>query len=320
MKLYYLNNFKVFWNKNATLILLLKYDLWENIDIASGFKSDRYIVKETQDLGSINSNSEKSYSLNFTCSINGKTEISYSLVSDFSQSLPNWISLNSSTGILSIKSPNLSSAMSYQFYVNSTVSGTPTISYSQLIKILVEKGNSNTKKEATTEVKGCIYSSNAVMLIGAVSSFTTSLAASSSPQAIWMMANQLQMMMLLPLTKAFIPDDISNYFAGVSFINFNFDFIPITNSPVGIQLSTLLDNSNNADYLKNLGAPCKSWILNHLSLLVIILWLIGLHLVFLIPKLFIHKVKHRWVEFIYSKIMRMMTFTIYVNFRSLTSS
>ena len=61
--------------------------------------------------------------------------------------------------------------------------------------------------------------------------------------------------MLLPLTKAYIPDDIINFSAGVSFVNFNFNFIPTINSPVGTGLSSVLDNSNNLDYLANLGAP-----------------------------------------------------------------
>ena len=159
-------------------------------------------------------------------------------------------------------SPSLTSTTSYQFYVTQKVSSLSSFNYPQLIKISVNQTTSTsttrTTKEATTEVKSCIYSSSSVMAVGAASSVTTSLLSSSSPQAIWMMSNQLQLIMLLPLTKAYIPDDIINFSAGVSFVNFNFDFIPMSNSPAGTGLISVLDNSSNEDYLANLGAPFKS--------------------------------------------------------------
>ena len=95
-------------------------------------------------------------------------------------------------------------------------------------------------------------------------------------------------------------------------MNFNFNFIPTINSPVGTGLSSVLDNSSNLDYLANLGAPYKSWILNHLSLMTIILFLIIIHLLLLIPKLCIHKVRFILVVNFYNKVIQILTFSIYV--------
>ena len=275
------------------------------------YSSDRYIILDTQDLGTISSCTQKSVTLDLTWSLSGNTGISHLLISDSTSSPPSWISLNSSTGVLSMTTPNLTAAASYQFYVKSEVSGDSNV-YQNLIKLTVDK-YVYVKRQFTNEVKANTYSTQAVMAVGVAFWSVSSFMSFSSPQAIWMIANQFQLMLLLPLTGAFIPEDVVNYFTGGSFTNFNFDFIPTIKSPVGISLKDFFGDSLNSDSLANLGATYKWWLLNHISLITMIIVWVTLHLLSFLPKLWMkNNNKDKWTYKLYSKWMNLLTFTIYV--------
>ena len=195
--------------------------------------SDRYIILDTQDLGTISSCTQKSVTLDLTWSLSGNTGISHSLISDSTSSPPSWISLNSSTGVLSMTTPNLTAAASYQFYVKSEVSGDSNV-YQNLVKLTVDK-YVYVKPTINDDVKVASYLTQALIALCAILWITTSILNLSSPQALWMIANQFQLMLLLPLTGAFIPEDVVYYFTGEGFLNFNFNFIPTIDSPIGVE-------------------------------------------------------------------------------------
>ena len=58
-----------------------------------------------------------------TCSTTGSTSITYSLASYNGNTIPAWITINSSTGQLSITTPSPSTNTDYSFYISSTISG-----------------------------------------------------------------------------------------------------------------------------------------------------------------------------------------------------
>ena len=69
----------------------------------------------------------------------------------------------------------------------------------------------------------------------------------------------------------------------------------------------------NNDTLNNLGATYKWWLLNHISLITIIIVWITLHLLSFLPKLWMkNNNKDKWTYKLYSKWMNLLTFTIYV--------
>ena len=82
-----------------------------------------------------NNNSE--YTPNLSCSTTGSTSISHS-IGDYNDTnlAPDWVSINSSSGVLTIKAPNVSSDTEYYFYINSKITGVSN-SIKKLIKLTV---------------------------------------------------------------------------------------------------------------------------------------------------------------------------------------
>ena len=58
-----------------------------------------------------------------SCSSSGSTSIVFSLNSYNSAIVPSFVSINSTTGVLSISAPSVSSSINYSFYITSTISG-----------------------------------------------------------------------------------------------------------------------------------------------------------------------------------------------------
>ena len=82
---------------------------------------------------------EKSGSLitpDLSCSVSGTTPISHSIANYMASTAPSWVSINPSTGALSITAPEVNSDTEYKFFINSAVSGI-TNPVQKLIKLTV---------------------------------------------------------------------------------------------------------------------------------------------------------------------------------------
>ena len=112
----------------------------------------------------------------------------------------------------------------------------------------------------------------AVFLALAISLFSL-----SSPTAVWSIINQLQLLILLLLTGAYIPDKVYNFLIGMEMLTLNLSFIPISDLPI---LSKFYDWMNfeqeNAIY-RDIGVKSGSSSLNNLALLLIIIIVIIFH-------------------------------------------
>ena len=71
-----------------------------------------------------------------TCSTTGITAITYIISDYFSNVIPSWVSLNPSTGLLTITAPNVIADTTYPFYVDSTYSGAVSL-VQKLIQVTV---------------------------------------------------------------------------------------------------------------------------------------------------------------------------------------
>lgn len=81
------------------------------------------------------------------------------------------------------------------------------------------------------------------------------------------MINQLQLMMLLPLTGAFIPEEIIDYLAGMDFFLIDFSFIPVKKLPFFTAVVSKFDTEQSNGYLDSIGLNSGSTLVNNLSLL-----------------------------------------------------
>ena len=90
--------------------------------LVSSNTSDAYLQIDTQTL-SVSESTTSTQILNLSCSPSGLTSITYSLSSYNGVIIPTFVSINSSSGVLTITAPSVSSFTTYSFYIDSTVSG-----------------------------------------------------------------------------------------------------------------------------------------------------------------------------------------------------
>ena len=83
-----------------------------------------------------------SKSISLTWSTDGSTSITYSLVSYNGQTLPSWVTLDSSNQLLNFTTPVVSTATTYQFAVQATISGS---NYQTPVTLSVNAATSSTK-------------------------------------------------------------------------------------------------------------------------------------------------------------------------------
>ena len=132
----------------------------------------------------------------------------------------------------------------------------------------------------------------------------------SSP-GLFSLINQFQMYMLLLTLNAFIHQDVVDYLNGMKIVTFSFDFIDLSNVPILNKISDYLDINQNPEYLSSIGLEYQSAILNNLKLFFVILLIIAWHLWYWLLYLLLKRWKG-WIERISTKILRLLTFTLYI--------
>lgn len=100
----------------------------------------------------------------------------------------------------------------------------------------------------------------------------------SSPQGLWIMVKQTQLLMLLSLTGAYIPKDITDSLEGMSFVNFN--FFSLSSIPVISWLYEHVDFEQANASLNAISLEHGSTLLNILPILLTVLGFGALHCVF----------------------------------------
>ena len=206
--------------------------------------SDMYYQIVTQSLSVVESNTV-SITADLPCSFSGSTSIIYSTSSYKSSSVPLWVSIDSITGIIKISAPSVSADTTYSFYVISTVSGVIN-SIQKLVKLTVSNcqaencqiwSSSSTfvwtdwndgyslrsgawvknTASATATSQGLRFTN--ISIIGSIFVLVAlmSLLNLSSMASLWAMINQVQMFLLLLLTRAYIPLDLQNIITGAKF-------------------------------------------------------------------------------------------------------
>ena len=215
--------------------------------------SDVYLQINTQTF-SVSESTTSTQVPDLSCSASGSTSIVFSLNSYNSAIVPSFVSINSTTGVLSISAPSVSSSTNYSFYITSTISGISS-PVQKIINLTVKKctvGNCQIctitdSSICTTCNPGYILSlgswnlpniqptqptqqatsiSETAKLLSTTSQLATgaiilmsvgfSLANLTSMASLWSVINQTQILFLLFLTGAFIPKDIEVIITGFS--------------------------------------------------------------------------------------------------------
>ena len=125
--------------------------------------------------------------------------------------------------------------------------------------------NSQTLTQATIGVTAGVIAASSIMNM-------------SSPVGIWCIVKHFQMLMLLILTRAFLPIKIREYLLGMNVVLMNFDFISLLKIPFIYQFYTWINFKQKDDDLKDIGVENGSTFINNMFSLTLMLVFIIIHI------------------------------------------
>ncbi|CAI2359943.1 unnamed protein product [Moneuplotes crassus] len=166
------------------------------------------------------------------------------------------------------------------------------------------------------EVQTLSSGSQAAAGAGSLIATLMSLLNSSSPMAIWSMANQMQLLMLLLLTQTSLPADVVGYISGNQMFSFNMNFLPIQNNVVSkVPLDWLKQNQTNIG-LGDMGIESGSSFNNNFGIICTLLMLIIFHCLWsLLPRTIDdddpRDCKEKTLKFV-GWVWKILTFGVYI--------
>ncbi|CAI2364228.1 unnamed protein product [Moneuplotes crassus] len=207
-----------------------------------------------------------------SCTINSQ---SYPLSFSHSSSLPSWVHLNPQTGTLTGTAPLLrdmsDEQRTFMFYELANMTEAPYASYAKLVTIKVED------EEVSNTGKGATVGSQVASTIAAAITAVTSVSSGSSPSALWMLLNQLQLIITILLIDSFTPKDVDYYLEGTDFSLMNFDFLSTEKIPGIKSVADWMDAAQPFRKLELIGYETRSALINNLSFCAIMLFILTGH-------------------------------------------
>ena len=153
----------------------------------------------------------------------------------------------------------------------------------------------------------------AYMGIAANLVLTVFSSSSSSSSNSFGMINQIQLVIILPLIGAYIPEKIYDYLKSMSASLFNLNFLPTSNSESTISFKSLFNFKQPNSYLFLLQLNSGSAFVNILDLTTTVGFVIGIHILILVLFVILTKInKCRRLKDISLKILKMLTFGFYI--------
>ena len=138
--------------------------------------------------------------------------------------------------------------------------------------------------DITTTIKTVAQATTYIASASVAASACTSIASASSPQSIWSIVNQYQLMMTFQLLGWYISPDVQGYINEFQYSSFSFSFMPYFSVPgLNVVYSFFLTPQSNAN-LSNVGLDYGSTVANFSSLFVNLFWWFLLHQLFLLIK------------------------------------
>ena len=297
--------------------------------------------------------------LDLSCSISGSTLISYSIANYLTSTVPSWITFDSSSGLLSITAPIVSTDSEYSLLINSAVSGVSNpaqkiiritimncavlnwlkwLSTSGIIWEIWKNGfsldvgiwkiqtpvSNSTKQNSSDSVSSLetaqALSTTSMSIVLATSGcivFASFLNASSVAN-LWLIINQLQILFLLLLTRAFVPEDIKTIITGFDFASNIYDYIPLKRFNIYPSILNVFEFNLSTSMFDPFGIKYESTIINSYPMFACLILVIIIHLCIWFLKFIFSKCKDnenciiRWINWVLYKLFIIMTFGYYI--------
>ena len=323
-------------------------------NLVSSTTFDAYFQINTQAF-SVSESTTSTQAPNLSCSFSGSTSIVFSLSSYNGAIVPSFVSIDSVTGVLTIVAPSVSSSTTYSFYITSTISGVSS-PVQKIINLTVNKctvGNCQictitdssicatcnpgyslslggwnlpniqpTHQVTSISETAKLLSTANQIIIGAIIliSIGSSLTNVSSTASLWSIINQMQILFLLFLTGAFIPEDIEVIITGPSICLNPFSFLQQKTNTNYSYVSNYFNFGLENNNLEKFEIKSDSTIVNMTSFLlsIIIIWIMHFW-IFLTQKLLAKESKlNCWsyllscIHWFLQKLMELFTFALYI--------
>ena len=114
---------------------------------------------------------------------------------------------------------------------------------------------------------------------GVLLSCASSLISGASPQLAFIVFNQLQMYLMLPLMAKYMANKVRNFILSYGFAIFSFDFIPILNLKIIQSAKKEFMHAQPNKYLEELGMESVSTLYNNYGLIIVLIGIGIIHLV-----------------------------------------
>ena len=280
-----------------------------------------------------------------TCSSISSTSIVYSISSYNGVTAPSWVAIDSSSGLLKISTPNVTSPTSCSFFIDSQVSSV-TNPIPKLINLKVTKwlaqncqkwnsldsskcnswnsyyylSNGYWSNEVKSTIKILSITTNSIIAGAAIIVILTSTVHSASFSSLWAIINQLQLFLLLILTRVYLPLDVINFIIGSKIAMFPYDYIPFKKSSYSGSINDLFDSEQNDEILSKIGLDSASSFVNNYSLFSSLLSTALFHLSVIVANILLNKweVKGKWAKpfktlrWLTQKVFMILTFGYYI--------
>ena len=313
--------------------------------LSSSYDSDVYFQTDTQTLY-ITEENNSSLVPELPCSSSGAKSIVFNISSYNSVDVPSFVSINQTTGVLSVDAPRVSTDTKYSFYIDSTISGESNLVH-KIINLMVKKctakncqkcsaGNSTiwtgcssgydlssgswSLTESQTS-KSLAVTSQSIVATTMTVTIVLSLFNISSLSSMWSMVSQSQMFFLLFLTWVFIPKDIENIITGLRICLDPSDYFSYIEKIVFPNFVSDYFNFGLEDIkLEPLGIKSDSTIVNLYSFMISVQVFICIHLWISL----LNKTWKRWfkpekcelstkvINIVFERLIILMNFALYI--------
>ena len=239
-----------------------------------------YSVTTLQEISLI-TGEEFSEQPHITCTTTpGRTTISYTIVANGTGPIPDWVTLNEETGKYEGTAPEVSGTETFSFKIQASWTTNPSGSSDQIVFITV-----GPKPPIINPVE-LLKNPSVVNIITQVAvgaslflAIVKGILMGKPSTGFFLIVNFLQIVILLLMIDSFIPDKIQDYLNSLELILFTFNFIPTKDLPLLDKLDDWMGSPQPREALADLGLESRSTLLNILSLITTLFWIIIIHFI-----------------------------------------
>jgi len=165
----------------------------------------------------------------------------------------------------------------------------------------------------TNEAQTHVIATQVIVGIGTSVAILGSILSMSSPNSLFSLFNQFQLMILLPMIPKYFPGKLTDFILGMDFALFSFDFIPYDWIPFLNVIKEWISYPQSDEYYNTLGMNSNSWIVNYLPSIAFILLLSLAHLIIGWIYYWVknHSEANKWYK-VMNVIFTYFTFNIYI--------